>query len=170
MRNVESKFRCADHERIAWCAIQMGARDEGMLHQHDQFFGVPRGRLKLRHFPNGAGELIAYEREDRPDARPSEYALHRTTEAAALEDVLSRALPRTGSLEKTRHLFIHRNTRIHLDDVVGLGRFVELETVAQDQTEAAAGSEHAAVVAALGLAGAERISVAYVDLLRERVG
>ena len=46
MRNIESKFRCADHERVASRALEMGARDEGLLRQRDQFFAVPRGRLK----------------------------------------------------------------------------------------------------------------------------
>jgi predicted adenylyl cyclase CyaB len=169
VRNVESKFRCADHERIASRAISLGARDEGFLHQHDQFFSVPRGRLKLRTFKDGQSELISYDRDDIPEARASEYSVHRTSDAATLGDVLSRALARTGTLEKTRHLLIYRMTRVHLDDVVGLGRFVELETVIQDQTEAEATGEHDDVVGALGLADAERIPVGYIDLPRERI-
>jgi predicted adenylyl cyclase CyaB len=82
-----------------------------------------------------------------------------------LEAVLSRALARTGTLEKTRRLLIHRNTRIHLDDVAGLGRFVELETVVRDHTDAEAEREHDAIVRSLGLSDAERIAVGYIDLL-----
>jgi predicted adenylyl cyclase CyaB len=165
MRNIESKFRCADHERVASRALEMGARDEGLLHQRDQFFAVPHGRLKLRTFADGPCELISYDRDDTPEMRSSEYSLHRADDAATLEEVLSRALARTGTLEKTRHLLIHRNTRIHLDDVVGLGRFVELETVVHDETDAEAEREHEEIVRALGLSDAERIAVGYIDLL-----
>jgi len=169
VRNIESKFRCADHELIASRAISLGARDAGLLHQHDQFFAVPRGRLKLRTFREGHSELIAYDRDDIPEARASEYSMHRTGDPGALDEVLSRALARTRTVEKTRRLMIYRMTRIHLDDVVGLGRFVELETVAEGQTEADAAGEHDHVVSALGLADAERISVGYVDLLSDRI-
>jgi adenylate cyclase class IV len=49
--------------------------------------------------------------------------------------------------------------------VVGLGRFVELETVVHDQTDAEAEREHEAIVRALGLSDAEQIAVGYIDLL-----
>jgi adenylate cyclase class IV len=58
-----------------------------------------------------------------------------------------------------------RHTRIHLDDVGGLGRFVELETVADGITEGEAEDEHTNVVALLDLVDAARIDVAYVDLM-----
>jgi adenylate cyclase class IV len=165
VRNVESKFRCVDHEGVARRALVAGARDEGLIRQRDQFYRVPHGRLKLRTTGNERCELIAYQRDDAPGARASDYARHATTNAASLDELLGRALPRAGVLEKTRHLLIHGNTNIHLDDVVGLGRFVELETVIHDQTETDAQREHLDVVEALGLGEAERISVAYVDLL-----
>lgn len=165
VRNIESKFRCADHVRVASRALEMGARNEGLLRQRDQFFAVSRGRLKLRSFADGRCELISYDRDDAPEARTSEYSLHRADDAATLEEVLSRALVRAGTLEKTRHLLIHRNTRIHLDDVVGLGRFVELETVLHDQTEGEAEREHEEIIRGLGLSDAERIAVGYIDLL-----
>jgi len=83
-----------------------------------------------------------------------------------LDEVLGRALLRTGILEKRRRLLIHGNTRIHLDDVAGLGKFVELETVIDGQTETDAEGEHDDVIRALGLGEMERISVGYVDLIK----
>jgi adenylate cyclase, class 2 len=67
---------------------------------------------------------------------------------------------------KRRRLFLHRNVRIHLDDVEGLGTFVELESVLavpgnQSADEARALAE---VVAALGLAGRETIAGGYLEL------
>jgi adenylate cyclase class IV len=164
MRNIESKFRCADHDEVLTRALDAGARDEGLLQQTDQFYGVPSGRLKLRTIEGRSSELIAYEREDTPEARASDYGRYATSDPASLDAVLERALPRTGVVTKTRHLLILRNTRIHLDDVVGLGRFIELETVIRQQSETDAIAEHHEVITTLGLGCAERIAVAYLDL------
>ena len=164
MRQVDSKFRWSDHEVVLARALEAGASDEGLLLQHDQFYGVSTGRLKLRTIAGAGGELIAYDREDIAAARASDYGLFSTGDAELLDEVLGRALVRTGSLEKTRHLLILRNTRIHLDDVVGLGRFVELETAIHDQSETDAATEHDDVIALLGLRDAERIAVGYIDL------
>jgi adenylate cyclase class IV len=166
VRQVESKFRWSDHEVVLARALEAGASDEGLLLQRDQFYGVSKGRLKLRTIAGASGELIAYDREDIAGARTSDYGLSPTGDAALLDEVLGRALERTGLLEKTRHLLILRNTRIHLDDVVGLGRFVELETVIQHQSESEAVAEHDEVITALGLGDAERIAVGYMDLAK----
>lgn len=164
VRNVESKFRYADHESVLARALDAGARDDGFLRQRDQFYGVPKGRLKLRTIDGRQSELIAYDREDTPESRASDYGRYTTSDPTSLADVLERALPRTDVVEKTRHLLILRNTRIHLDDVVGLGRFVELETVMSEQPEDDAAREHDEIITTLGLGGAKRIAVGYVDL------
>lgn len=72
MRNIESKFRYTDHERVLARALEAGARDEGFLRQRDQFYEVPKGRLKLRTIDGVGGELIAYDREDTPESRESD--------------------------------------------------------------------------------------------------
>ncbi len=164
MRNIESKFRYTDHELVLVRALEAGARDEGFLHQRDQFYGVSKGRLKLRTIDGAGSELMAYEREDKPEARASEYGRYATSDPTSLADVLERALPRTDVVEKTRHLLLLRHTRIHLDDVLGLGRFVELETVISEQSDDDSVAEHDAVITTLGLGDAERIAVGYVDL------
>jgi adenylate cyclase class IV len=164
MRNVESKFRWADHEAVLARALEAGAHDEGFLHQTDQFYEVAKGRLKLRTIDGGGSELLAYDRQDTRESRASDYGRYPTSDPALIADVLNRALTRTDVVEKMRHLVILRNTRIHLDDVVGLGRFVELETVISTQSDEDAAAEHDHVITTLGLGGAERIAVGYVDL------
>ncbi|HEY6468800.1 MAG TPA: class IV adenylate cyclase [Candidatus Dormibacteraeota bacterium] len=164
MRNVESKFRYANHEAVLARVLDAGATDEGLLHQRDQFYAVPKGRLKLRTINGTTCELMAYERADTPQARPSEYGRYATSDPESLADVLERALQRTDVVEKTRHLLLLRNTRIHLDEVAGLGRFVELETVITTQSDDEAAREHDEVITVTGVGGAERIAVGYVDL------
>ena len=72
----------------------------------------------------------------------------------------------TGVVAKRRRLFLHRNVRIHLDEVDGLGSFIELESVlavagAESPAEAEALAE---VIAALGLDGRETIAAGYLEL------
>ena len=165
VRNVESKYACPDHELILGRALADGAKDCGFIEQRDVFFDVPQGRLKLRYLQGGHGQLIAYTRDNLPVARPSEYGIFDTAEPQALEEVLDRALSRGTVLEKRRHLLLHRHTRIHLDEVLHLGRFVELETVIDGLRDEAAGSEHEEILEMLDLSRWDRIGVGYVDLL-----
>lgn len=154
MRNLELKFRCADLDAVRQRALALGAVDSGTLHQHDTFFPAPLGRLKLRDFGTGQGELIAYRRPDATEVRGSDYLLAATSDP----DSLRRAL------EFARRLLLWRHTRIHLDEVEALGSFVELETVIAGQPEAEARQELERVVAALELPASDRIASAYVDL------
>jgi predicted adenylyl cyclase CyaB len=65
-----------------------------------------------------------------------------------------------------RHLFLHRHTRIHLDEVEGLGSFVELETVVTEQSDEEAHEELRQVAEALELAPEDRAAEPYVELLQ----
>ena len=168
MRNLELKYCCDDLTPLRERAQALGARDAGVLQQHDAFFQAPLGRLKLRDFGDGHGELIAYRRADAVEARSSDYLLAPTTDPAALREALGFALGSAGEVRKRRHLFLWQHTRIHLDEVQDLGSFVELETVIREQSEADAQRELAQVVEALALRAEDRLAPAYVDLIRAR--
>lgn len=170
MRNIELKWRCADLERVRRAAHELGARDAGLIHQDDTFFSAPKGRLKLRDFGNGTGELIAYVRADTAEARASDYQISGTSQPGTLRTVLRYALGEAGRVVKRRHLFLFEHTRIHLDEVEGLGTFVELETVVSEQSEELAREELDRITRALGLDAEERLAPAYVDLLRSDEG
>jgi predicted adenylyl cyclase CyaB len=136
-----------------------------MLVQQDTFFAAPDARLKLRDFGDGRGELIGYRRPDVGNARGSEYFVCPVPDPARMLETLSFALPPTGVVRKRRHLFLREHTRIHLDDVEGLGTFVELETVMTGQSEAEAHAELREIAAALGLRAEDAVAQPYVELL-----
>ncbi len=169
MQNLERKFRCADLAAAERAAVGMGATDRGVIAHRDLFFEAPEARLKLRTI-NGreAAELIAYRRADSRNARLSEYQVAPVSNAEAMVTVLTYALGKPRELIKTRHLFIFRSTRIHLDKVDCKGTFAELETMMSHGSAslAEAHKELEEVVAALGLTDA--VPEAYVDLLDER--
>ena len=87
---------------------------------------------------------------------------------ARLEAVLTRSLGVRGVVEKTRRLYLWRHTRIHLDEVEGLGRFVELETVANRISLDEAEREAREVIEFLGLDPSTFLDRPYLELLEAR--
>ena len=165
-RNVEIKARVASIDALMPRARALAQRDAELIAQDDTFFRVPRGRLKLRQFADGSAELIHYQRADTADAKLSDYRRVVVSDAAALRDALERALSLAGRVRKQRWLLLAGQTRIHLDRVEGLGDFVELEVVLRDEQSETDGVRIAEqLMHELGLANAERIAGAYLDLL-----
>jgi cytidine deaminase len=129
MRNIELKARDAQPERTLELALALGAEDRGEIAQTDTYFSRARGRLKLREQEPGEAELIQYRRADASAARESEYRRVPAADAPALRAALDAALGTLVVVTKRRRLLLHENVRIHLDEVEGLGSFVELEGV-----------------------------------------
>jgi predicted adenylyl cyclase CyaB len=163
-RNIEIKCRCNDLVAISARAAALGAEPRGVLVQRDTFFHATNARLKLRELGDGRAELISYRRPDTAEARASDY--RRCEVPRELRGVLDDALGIAGVVEKRRQLWIWQRTRIHLDEVVGLGSFVELETVLGEQSEDDARAELAHVAAELGLDRFPLLPMPYVELLR----
>jgi adenylate cyclase class 2 len=128
-RNLEIKLHDPDPPRTLEAALAVGD-DAGVLEQRDTYFHAVTGRLKLREIAGATAELIAYARADLEGPKVSHYSIVPVYDPAALVEALGAALGVRAVVEKRRRLVMWRNVRIHLDDVAGLGRFVELEAVA----------------------------------------
>jgi len=71
-----------------------------------------------------------------------------------------------GVVKKTRYLYMAGQTRIHLDEVEGLGHFMELEVVMHAGQSDADGQEIAEKLRVkLGVEKADLLEGAYMDLL-----
>ena len=170
--NVESKTRCTDLGEVAELAAAAGARYEGRLHQVDTYFAVEQGRLKLREIVNtrpagettATAELIRYERPDEAGARVSSYERTELADATETRAQLASEHGVRGVVEKDRELWLVGATRIHLDRVVGLGDFVELETVCRGAPTPADRTEHDRVFRLLALDPADSVEGSYADL------
>jgi adenylate cyclase class IV len=165
--NIEWKARARDAARQRELAAgRTGAAPE-LLEQVDTFFNVPHGRLKLRQFASDRGELIYYERPDRAGPKASNYTLVPTPQPEALRDVLARALGVGGVVRKRRWLYHAGPARIHVDEVDGLGTFLEVEVVLRPGQAPAEGERLADELRReLQVADEDLIDVAYLDLLR----
>src|SRR4051812_37534496 len=165
-RNVELKARDRDPRRSLERARALGAEDRGELRQRDTYFATPAGRLKLREQEPGGAELIAYERADAATARESRYRIATVSDPAALREALGAALGSTVVVDKRRRLLVWEGVRIHLDDVEGLGTFVELEGVAAEDSDLTAEAERVARLRAeLEIADADLVAPSYADLV-----
>ena len=129
-RNVELKAHDPDPARTLERALAAGAEERGVLRQRDTYFAVPRGRLKLREEDPGGATLIAYDRPDAAAERVSDYRLVPVAEPGAMRDALAAANGVAVVVVKRRRLLLWETVRIHLDEVRGLGSFLELEAVA----------------------------------------
>jgi predicted adenylyl cyclase CyaB len=164
--NVEIKARARNPVRLKSLAEVLTLTPSQLIVQEDTFFAVPRGRLKLRKFSSKSAELIYYEREGGPGPKESRYSISLTSEPDSLKAVLQQALGVLGCVRKQRTLYLVGQTRIHLDQVEGLGPFVELEVVLQTHQSRADGIEIAReLMAELEIQESDLVEQAYVDLL-----
>jgi len=170
MLEVELKFRRREPDRLLERLAELGARDDGSVRQTDAYFSHPardfgltgetvrvrdtEGRAALTH----KGPLVDGETKSR---RETEVDLAGPTAGERMVAWLGAVGFRpVRTVEKRRHTWTlvraERTVAIALDDVVGLGRFVELETLADDSDFPAARAVLRALAAELELTAAER--------------
>jgi len=168
-RNVEIKAQVDSLAAIEPLAAALSGQEPVFIAQDDTFFTCTHGRLKLRAFADGTGELIFYQRADDTGPKESFYVISPTDSPSTLRDALTRAYGAIGRVKKQRTVFMAGRTRLHLDNVEGLGEFLELEVVLRDGESAEAGMEEArTLMQSLGVAPTQLLSGAYLDLLADR--
>jgi predicted adenylyl cyclase CyaB len=72
------------------------------------------------------------------------------------------------TVEKKRSLWMYKNTRIHIDNVKDLGRFLELETVVKNGDIKKAKKEYAEIMELLNLSRYKKERESYSDLLLKK--
>lgn len=164
--NIEIKARARDFEEIRRHAESLSDTPVEVIPQEDIFFNTEKGRLKLRILALNRGQLIYYTRPDQEGPKRSEYHIYETFDPENLKRVLELAYGIRGVVRKTRYLYLVGQTRVHLDDVEGLGQFMELEVVmGEGQSEAEGQSIAEDLMSRLGVERGDLIEGAYMDLL-----
>ena len=167
--NIEIKARVEDLDQLRSTAARLATEPCQTLHQEDIFFCSTNGRLKLRIFSESGGELIYYERPDIAETKQSNYEIYKTFEPQVLREVLSAALGESVIVKKTRDVYLVGQTRIHLDEVEGLGAFIELEVVLRPNQTIEEGRRIAdELMTKLCVQKSDLVSCAYADLLLGR--
>jgi predicted adenylyl cyclase CyaB len=169
--NVEIKASVRDPGRMRAMVEKAAGSPARIIHQEDIFFRSGSGRLKLRILSDDSGELIYYRRPDTVGARMSDYTVYRTDRPRQLRALLAQALGETVTVRKKRELYMAGQTRIHLDEVEGLGTFLELEVVLRPGQSFEEGSRIAGeLIGKLGINEADLVPCAYGDLIMMKAG
>lgn len=165
-RNIEIKAKIESIELLLPKALAIADQGPVEIEQDDTFFRCDAGRLKLRTLSPSAGELIFYRRADQQGPKESFYQLTPIHEPDRLRETLSLAWGQIGRVQKKRTLLLVGRIRIHLDRVQGLGHFLELEVVLEEDEPLEAGMQEANdIMALLGVEPSRLIEGAYLDLL-----
>jgi predicted adenylyl cyclase CyaB len=124
--NVEIKAKCQNPEFIRQYLLSHNAEFKGMDKQTDTYFNVANGRLKLRE-GNIETNLIFYERNDQAGPKNSQFDLVKIEDANGLKEVLAKSIGLKTIVKKKREIYYINNVKFHIDEVPGLGSFLEIE-------------------------------------------
>ena len=160
-RNIEIKARLADVSAAREVALRLGARPYVVEQQVDTYYALDGGRrVKVRRINGGRSELIDYQRSEATGVRASDYTI------TPLADDASPPGKPVVIVRKRREVLLIENVRVHLDQVDGLGTFLELEAVIDAaHDDAVCRTQVDRIMAALGLAEPDLIRGSYAELL-----
>lgn len=125
--NLEVKIKVPSHNKIIKLLRKHSAKYNGILNQTDIYYKTKAVLLKLR-IVNNRYELIKYNRNEKGKNRWSNFEVLHLKEKK-VEKYFENIFEIETKVEKKRLLYVLDNTRVHLDDVKNLGKFVELETM-----------------------------------------
>jgi adenylate cyclase class 2 len=167
--NVEIKARCENPEFVRNYLLAKNADFKGRDQQTDTYFNVTTGRLKLRE-GNIENNLIYYERNNQQGPKDSKFNLVRIEDASGLKEVLIKSMGIKVIVQKLREIFYIDNVKFHIDEVPGLGCFVEIEAgnilapLSQQQLQ----EQCAHYLNEFKIAEKDLVSNSYSDMLLER--
>ncbi|MDD5753133.1 MAG: class IV adenylate cyclase [Methylococcales bacterium] len=145
-----------------------------VLHQYDTYFNCSKGRLKMREEKDEISgfmscRLIHYVRENTLCPKESNVliSLVKLESVEEYKELLGRALGVLVVVEKVRSLYTMRGrTRVHFDNVIGLGKFLEIEVVLDPDESVEHGKVEAqCIMEQFGIQNENIIAESYSDLL-----
>ncbi len=128
--NVEIKAKVKNLSEARKYLLSQNADFRGTDHQIDTYFNTPKGRLKLRE-GNIECSLIGYHRENQAEAKRSDIGLQKLDPSTAqgIREALTMTIGQRVVVDKSREIYFIDNVKFHLDNVKGLGEFVEIEAI-----------------------------------------
>jgi adenylate cyclase, class 2 len=169
MHNLEFKAELRDPDLARSICRAIGAVQAAAFEQTDTYYRLAAGRFKKRVIPDEPTEYIFYDRPDRSGPKLSHFTIY--SEADALARFGAQPLPEAATIHKKREVYMLGQVRIHLDEVTGLGRFLEFEAmVSPDHPIPACHKAIAELRATFAPVMGEPIAGGYIDLVEEGSG
>lgn len=171
MINIELKISVKNFKETIRKLKKISASSKGKFSQVDTYYKSKNGRLKIREIDHKIYQLITYYRQDQAESKISDYTIKSLNkkELKQYKWHLGRINGKSVKVSKKRELWLYKNTRVHLDRVQGLGKFIELETVVKNQNDLQQfKKEHQEIINLLNLSYFTKISKSYSDLLLEK--
>jgi adenylate cyclase, class 2 len=164
--NVEIKAKCTDPSFIRNYLLSNRADFKGTDIQTDTYFNVLNGRLKLRQ-GNIENNLIYYERTNQAGPKSSHFQLVKVEDAEGLKEVLTKSNGIKVVVKKIREIYYIRNVKFHIDEVPGLGSFVEIEAgnIQVDLSQVQLKEQCDFYLKEFGVKNEDLIEVSYSDML-----
>jgi adenylate cyclase class 2 len=168
---VELKARVDSLDGFRKRLKAMEARFVGTFHQIDTYFEVPEGRIKIRDTEGRKeAEIIYYEREDTPGPKRCRAFIIELEDPDFFKTFLQTVLKEKAVVDKTREIYRHQGTQIHLDTVKNLGTFIEFERKNEGTPKAARKDQKTLeiLMQTLGIDTQNLVKDSYSDLIGSR--
>ncbi|MEO7982790.1 MAG: class IV adenylate cyclase [Bacteroidota bacterium] len=168
--NVEIKAKCNGTSFARDYLKKSGADFRGVDEQTDTYFTVPNGRLKLRE-GTIENNLIFYERSNQAGPKNSHFQLVKIEDAKGLKEALTKSIGIKVVVKKKREIYYIKNVKFHIDEVPGLGSFVEIEAgnIQADLSQEDLKKQCDFYMQELGIKVENLIDVSYSDMLLDRI-
>lgn len=170
--NVEIKAKCSNPDLVRNYLLENNADFKGTDNQTDTYFNVPNGRLKLRE-GNIENNLIYYERSNQAGPKQSHFHLVKVEDAAGLKQVLTKCNGIKVVVKKKRDIWYIRNVKFHIDEVPGLGTYLEIEAGNRfdaSLTNAKLEEQCGFYLKTFGVQVRDLVEVSYSDMLLVKAG
>lgn len=166
-KNLEIKYKPGNSREISYITGLLKNYSHTTEKQTDIYYKTIRDRLKLRIINDTEGSLILYNRAEKKNKRISKYTISKTKDFRELDFILRKQFRVLVTVIKKREIYIHKNIRVHIDTVKGLGKFIEIEIIYDDISKAKDLMNN--LVTELNLDENKFIKVSYSDLLINRI-
>jgi len=164
--NIEIKAKCADAQSIRVFLKAQKAKFIGVDEQTDTYFNTINGRLKLRE-GNIENNLIYYDRSNLPGSKSSLFQLVKVDDAKGLKEALKNSLGVKMIVKKRREIYYIENVKFHIDEIPGLGNFIEIEAgnVLADKSKVKLQQQCEYYLKEFGIKDEDLIAESYSDML-----
>ena len=166
--NVEIKAKCKNADSIRNYLLTNNAAFKGVDEQTDTYFNVTNGRLKLRE-GNIENNLIFYNRTNQAGPKNSHFHLVKVEDVKGIREVLTKSMGVMVVVKKKREIYYISNVKFHIDEVPGLGSFIEIEAgnILNDLAQKQLKEQCDFYMKELGINPGELIEVSYSDMMEK---